>query len=153
MRTATKLDTQHFLLLVSEDVFHARADKRVMAGAIDHEYQVREAVDQPAGKFLLLIEASLHLAALGNIHQGAVIANDAAAGVPYRSRGIQADERPSILARERNFASLHHGLIIDFLAKGATLLFIRKQIDEGARQQLFLRVITEHARQRRVGID
>src|SRR5712664_2801493 len=113
VRAAANVPILGFFGVVAQDVFHARADKRVMAGGIHHKYEVWKTVDQPAGEFLLLVETPLHLAALRNIHQSAVVANDAAVCVPYGPRGIQADQRPSILARQGNLAALHQRLTID----------------------------------------
>src|SRR6266446_10792070 len=153
MRAAAELHALNFFRLIAKDIFHARAHKGEVAGGIHHKDQVRETVDQTASKFLLLVEAALHLAALRNIHQRAVIANDAAASVAYRPRGIQADERLAVLAHQRNLAPLNHWLIIYLLAEDSPLGFIRKQIGEAARQQFFLGFVSEHTCQRRVDVD
>ena len=99
VRAAAKLQILRFFRLVTQDVFDARADKGVMAGGIHHKYEVWKTVDQPAGEFLLLVEAPLHLAALRNIHHRSMVANDAAVCVPYGPCGVQTDQRPSILTR------------------------------------------------------
>src|SRR5260370_13144056 len=153
VRAAAKIPILGLFWVVAQDVFHARADKGVMPGRIHHKYEVWKTVDQPAGEFLLLVQAPLHLAALRNIHYGSVVANDAAVCVPYGPRGVQTDQRPSILARQGNLAALHQRLTIDLLTKGATLRFIRKQIGKRTRQKLFLGVITQHSRERRIDID
>src|SRR6266849_10213793 len=118
MRAAAELHALNFFRPIPKDIFHPRAHKGEVAGGVHHKDQVWETVDQAASKFLLLVEATLHFAAFGYIHQSAVIANDTATGVSYSPRGIQTDERPAILARERNFAPLNHGLILHLLPEG-----------------------------------
>src|SRR5882762_6817562 len=130
MRPATKLKILRFFLLVAKNVFHAGADKGVVAAAIHHKDQIRETVDQAPREFLLLVQAALHLSALGDVHQRSVIANDTPARVAHGAGSIETDQRPSILARERDLAPLDHRLSIHLLAQRATLLVIRKQISE-----------------------
>src|SRR5712675_3071688 len=153
MRAAAKLKILRFFLLVTEDVLHSRTDKGVVPAAIHHKDQIRETVDQAAREFLLLVQAALHLPALGNVHQRPVIANDTTVSVAHGAGSIETDQRPSVLARKRNLAPLDHRLAIHFFAQRTTLLFIRKQIGEAPRKQFFLGFISKHARQRRIDVD
>src|SRR5260370_823139 len=112
MSTATKLHLQDFFGIVAENFFHARAYKRVLAAGIQYQDKIGEADHQPARKFLLLVKAALHLAALGDVHYSAVIANHVAGGIAHRASGVQANDLAAILARESNLAPLDHGLVV-----------------------------------------
>ena len=142
-----------FLRIVAENFFHARAGESVVAVGIQHEDQVGETVDQAAREFLLLIKAALHLAALGDVHERAVIAEDAAGGVAHDGGGVEANDRVAVFANEGELAALEHRLGIDFLAKKLALLRVGENVGEAVREQLFLRVVAEHANERRVRIE
>src|SRR5271154_195931 len=66
----------HFLRvgnLVTQNVTDAGANESVGAGGIDDQDEVGEIVDEAAGELLLLVEAALHGAALGNVHERTLI--------------------------------------------------------------------------------
>src|SRR5713101_7046198 len=153
MSTATKLHLQDFFGIEAENFFHARAYKRVLAAGIQHQDKVGEADHQAARKFLLLVKAAFHLAALGDIHYSAVIANHVAGGIAHRASGVQANDLAAILPRESNLAPLDHRLVVHLLPQGAALGFIGQQVREGAGEQVVLGLIAEHADERRVYIN
>ena len=142
-----------FLGIVAENFFHARAGESVLALGIQDEDQVGEAVDQAAREFLLLIEAALHFAALGDVHERAVIAEDAAGSVAHDGGGVEADDRVAVFADERELAALKHGLGVNFLAKKAALLRVGKNVGEAAGEELFFRIVAEHANERGIGVE
>src|ERR1700722_954832 len=59
--------------IVAEDFFDSRACESVTTCGVQHENEIREAIHQAPREFLLLVEAAFHFAALGDIHQRAVI--------------------------------------------------------------------------------
>src|SRR5579859_325481 len=153
MRAAAEFQLHGFFLVVAENFFHARTHKRVMASGIRNENEIGVTVHQAAGKFLLLIEAVLHLAALGDVHDRTVVANHVAGGVAHGASGVQANDLTAIFAGESNLAALDHGLAVDLLAQGAALGFVGKEIGEGAGKQVFLGIIAEHVSESGVNLE
>ena len=88
MGATAKLHILGFGELIAKNFLASRADKRVTRIGVHDENQVREAVDEAAGEFLLLVELALHLAAGGDIHDGTLITNHAAGGVTHGSCGV-----------------------------------------------------------------
>src|SRR5579859_558568 len=78
MSTSSELHIRGFGDVVAENLFASRANKSVMRVGIHDENQIREAVHEAAGKFLLLVELTLHLATGGDVQNGTLITNDAA---------------------------------------------------------------------------
>ena len=142
-----------FFGVVAENFFYARAGEGVLAFGIQHENQVGEAIDQAAREFLLLIEAALHFAALGDVHECAVIAEDAAGCVADDGGGVEANDRVAVFADKREFTALEHGLGVHFLAKDSALLRVGKYVGKAAREQLFLGIVAEHANERGIGVE
>src|SRR5229473_1863669 len=63
MSAMPKIHGGDFLGLEAENLFRTRADERIVSAGIEHQNEIREAVHQAAGKFLLLVKAALHFAA------------------------------------------------------------------------------------------
>jgi hypothetical protein len=55
MRAAAKFHLLGVFYVVPEYVFAARTDESVVSNRIEHQDEIGEAVDQAAGKFLLLM--------------------------------------------------------------------------------------------------
>src|SRR5579864_6815946 len=153
MRAAAEFQLHGFFLVVAENLFHAWTYKGVMAAGIRHENEIGETVHPAAGKFLLLIKAVLHLAALGDVHDRTVVANHVAGGVAHGASGVQANDLTAIFAGESNLAALDHRLTVDLLAQGEALGFVGKEIGEGAGKQVFLGIIAEHAGESGVNVE
>src|SRR5947209_6759924 len=83
--------------VVAEDLFAPRADERVVRRGIEHQDEIGEVVDETARKLLLLVEPALHLATLGNVHQGTLITHYMAAIVANGSSRVQAHNGSAVL--------------------------------------------------------
>ncbi len=138
--------------VVSEDFFAARTDKGVAGRRIEHEDEVGEAVDEAAGKFLLLVEAALHLAALGDVHERALIAHHAAGIVANGSSGIQAHDGPAVLPDQGNLPALDHRLTLDLFLDDLSLCLVDKDFRNPPFQHVLLGIVAQHAHQRRIDI-
>ena len=101
-------------VFIAENFLEPGADKGVVLVGIDDEDKVGETVDKAASEFLLFVEALFHVAALGDIHDGALIADHVAGGVANGGGGVQANEGLAILAAQSDFVALGRGLAIDF---------------------------------------
>src|SRR5258706_3067663 len=87
---------------VTQDLSAARADKGIVRVGVKDLYQIRKVVKNAACEFLLLVEAALHLTALGDIHERALISKDAAgivadaAGGYLTNDGIATPSLPTV---------------------------------------------------------
>ena len=144
-------EADDFGRLVAEDFLELGADEGVVALGVNDEDQVRETVDQAAGEFLLLVKLLFDGAALGDVHQRALITNDAAAGVADGGSGVEAIDGLAILAAEGDFAALGAGLAIDFASEGGALGFVNENFGDFLGEELFLGAVAEHVDER--GID
>src|SRR5713101_1562432 len=115
MSAMPKIHGGDFLGLEAENLFRTRADERIVSAGIEHQNEIREAVHQAAGKFLLLVKAALHFAAFGDVHNRALITNNMAGVIAYGGGGVQANDGRAVLADESDFAALEHGLKLDLL--------------------------------------
>src|SRR6266852_6107214 len=115
MSAMPKIHGGDFLGLEAENLFRTRADERIVSAGIEHQNEIREAVHQAAGKFLLLVKAALHFAAFGDVHNRALITNNMAGVIAYGGGGVQANDGRAVLADESDFAALEHGLKVDLL--------------------------------------
>src|SRR5262244_1394076 len=86
--------------LVAQHSLEFGADKGVAALRIHNKDEVGEAVNQAAGKLLLLVELLFHGAAFGDVHQGALKADDAAIVVADSGSGVEAMKRLAIFAAQ-----------------------------------------------------
>src|SRR6266403_3050351 len=98
MRAAAKFQVLHVFNVVPEYLFATRTDKVVVGLGIEHEDEIGEAVDEAAGKFLLLVEAALHLASLGDVHERALIAHHASGIVANGSSRVKTDDGGTVFA-------------------------------------------------------
>ena len=115
MGAIAKIHHSDFLRFVAENLARARADESVVGVGVQHEDEVRKIVDETTGKLLLLAEAALDFAALGDIHDGALVTDDLASIVANGSGGVQAHDGSAVLAKESDFAALDHRLGLGFL--------------------------------------
>src|SRR5207245_391001 len=79
---------------VTQDLSAARADKGIVRVGVKDQYQIREVVNKAACEFLLLVEAALHLTALGDIDERALSSKDST-GIVARKNGDAADLAPA----------------------------------------------------------
>ena len=138
---------------VTEDFFYPWTREGVMTRGVEHKNQVGEATHQATREFLLLVEAAFHFAAFRDVHQCAVIAHDLAHGVTHDRRGVQANDRAAVFAVQRQLAPLKHGLRVHFLPQQPALLRIGQKIGERMGEKLFLGIVTQHAHERRIGVQ
>src|SRR5229473_2311314 len=131
--------------VVSKDFFAARTDKGVAGRRIEHEDEVGEAVDEAAGKFLLLMEAALHLAALSDVHERALIAHHAAGVVADGSGGIQTNDGSAVLSNQGHLAALNFRLALHEILDELALRPVSEDFGNPSLEQFFRGVITEHA--------
>jgi len=108
---------------------------------IEHEDEIGEAVDETAGKFLLLMKAALHLAPFGDIHEGALIAQHASGIVANGGSGVEAHDGPAVLANQSDLAALDHGLPIDLGLDNLSLWLIDEDFRNPSFQQFFLGIV------------
>src|SRR5208283_5804786 len=100
MRAAPQFHLPGFFQFVSEDFSAAGTDKGVASPSINHQNQIRETIDQAVSKFLLLVEAPLHFAALGDVHECALIAQDLARAVANGGGGVEANDGGAVFAQQ-----------------------------------------------------
>ena len=112
---ASKLHFTNLVASVAQHFAAPRTDECVTSFSVKNENQIREAVDQPVRKFLLFVEPAFNFAALGNIHQRALITDDLSAGVANGGGGIQTRDENTVLAQKSDFAARQHRLAVDFL--------------------------------------
>src|SRR5713226_5984978 len=101
---------KQFFRLIAERFLDARADKGVLRLRVEHDDQVREAVHQAAGEFLLSVELLFHLAPLRDVYQSSLVAGDAAGRVANRRRGVETSHRRTILAAQGDFPAVYRAL-------------------------------------------
>src|SRR5208337_4494531 len=140
-----------FRVLITEDFLDSGAGEGVALVGVHHEDQVGETVDEAASKFLLLVKAFFDGAALGDVNYGALIADDAAAGIANDGGGVQAQERMAILAAKCDLVALRRRLMIDFAGEAVALLLVDKDVADVPAEERFLGVVAQHADER--GID
>ena len=138
---------------VAEDVFEAGADEGVAPLGIDDEDKVGEAVHQTASEFLLLVELLFHGAAFGEIHERALIADDAAGGVANGGSGVEAIDGLAVFAAERDFAAVGAGFAIDLAGERVALHVVDKNFRDFFGEQLFLGAIAEHIDERGIHFE
>src|ERR1700741_4824474 len=92
MSPSAKFHRGGFVEFIAQNVFATRADKGVGGSGVHDEDEIGEVVDESASKFLLLVKLALHLAAGGNVQNGALIAKDAAGRIADRPGGGQAKD-------------------------------------------------------------
>src|SRR5712692_12008719 len=126
MGAAAKFHVLRVLDLVPEYFFASRTDKGEMARGIEYQDEIGKAIDEAAGKFLLLVESALHLAALGDVHERALIAHYAAGIVANGSSGIQAHDGPAVLPDQGNLPALDHRLTLDLFLDDLSLCLVDK---------------------------
>ena len=152
MSTVAKCHVLRIFDLVPENVFGTRTHKGVMARRIEHQDEIGEVIDEAAGKFLLLVEAALHLAAFGDVHERALIAHDAAGVVANGSSRVQAHDGSAVLANQSDLAALNHRLTFDLVLDGLSLCRIDEDFRNPYFQQFFLGTVAQHAHQRRIDV-
>ena len=97
IRAASHPLPDQFLRTETENFENLWADKRVPAIGIEGDDQVGEAVHQAAREFLFAVEAALHFALLGNIHEGSLVAHKLAGGIADRRRRVDRNHVTSLL--------------------------------------------------------
>src|SRR5712691_5961401 len=152
MRAAAKFHALRFFEVVAENLFAARAHKSVAGGTIENQDEIRKAVDEAARKFLLLVEAAFHFTALGDVHERALISQDAAAVVANGRSGIQTNDGRSILADQGNFTALNDRLAIDLFLEKYSLFPVDEDFGDLPLEQFFLGIVTQHPHQRGIHI-
>ncbi len=152
MGTVAKCHVLRVFDLVPENIFGTRTHKGVMGGRIEHQDEIREVIDEAAGKFLLLVEAALHLAALGDVHERTLIAHHAAGVVANGSSRVQANDGGAVLANQRDLAALNHRLTFDLVLNCFSLCPIDEDFRNPYFQQFFLGTVAQHAHQGRIDV-
>src|SRR5260370_12390380 len=113
MGAAAKSHLLRVLDLVPEYFFASRTDKGEMARGIEYQDEIGKAIDEAAGKFLLLVKSALHLAALGDVHERALIAHYAAGIVAHGTGRSHAHAVIAVLAHQDELPALDHRLTVD----------------------------------------
>ena len=154
IRAASHPLPDQFLRAETENFENLGADKRVAALGIEGDDQVGEAVHQAAREFLFAVEAALHFALLGDIHEtfpgsAQTCRRDrgwprSCAPQPHRARPAGASDVISCARRNpRSFK-----LVLFFRA----VFGLAVQGSDFAVEQVFLILKAEHLRQRRVDL-
>src|SRR6266446_4530934 len=153
MTAVPKIHGGDFLGLEAENLFRTRADESVVGAGVEHENEIREAVDEAAGEFLLLVEAALHFAAFGDVHNRALITNNMAGVIANGSGGVQANNRCAVLADESDFAALKRGLMLDLLLEELSLGLVHENLGLFSFQQVILGIVAQHAHESGIRIQ
>src|SRR4029077_17668254 len=115
MSTPAKFHALRLFEFVAEHLFATRTDKGVLGSGVENQDKVGEVVDQAAGELLLLVEAALHFAALGDVHKRALIPQHAAGIIANGCGRIEAYDGSAVLTDQRYLLPLNHGLPVDFV--------------------------------------
>ena len=107
-----------------------------MGVRVQHEDEVGKVVDQAAREFLLLMEAMLHLAPFGDIHDCALIPDHLSARIANGGRAVHAHDRASVFAEKSDFAALDHGLRLELLLQRLAFLGIDKNLGDPPFEQV-----------------
>jgi hypothetical protein len=142
-----------FVGVIAEDFFDLGADEGVAPVGVDHEDQVGEAVDETASKFLLLIEALFHSAALSDVGEGALIADDFAGGIADGGGSVEASDGLAVFATEGDFAALGRRLALYFAGKRVAQLGIDENVADFFVEELFLGVVAQHLNEGGIDLD
>ena len=153
MGAPAKFHALRFLNRISEHFLATRADKGVVGRGVEDEDEIGETVDEAMGKFLLLVEAALHLTPLGNIHDCALVAHNLSAVVTDGGCSVQTYDGGAVLADEGDFPSPNHWVSRDLFHEGLALGPIHEDLGYGSLEQFFLRVVAQHAHQSGIGVQ
>ena len=82
--------TDKFLWPITQQIANAGAGKAVALVQINHQDQVREALQQFLTELFLLPDPHLHGPLLGDVGERALVADDGSIGVPDGARGVEA---------------------------------------------------------------
>src|SRR6267142_2890257 len=153
MGAMPEIDGGDFPRLVTENLLRTRADEGVVGADIEHENEIREAVDQATGKFLLLVEAALHFAPLGDVHNRALISHDMAGAIANGGGGVQANNGCSVLANEGDFAALKRRLALDLFLDDLSLGLVHEDLGYFSFEKVILGIVAKHAHEGRICIQ
>src|ERR1700722_14488562 len=136
-----------------EHVLYKRTHEGVNAVEIEHCNHVGKTGDQTTDEFLLLVQVSFHLAALADVNDSSLNAQDVAGCVARSGRGNQAVDSSAVLAAQDNGAVFDGVFFQDFADERITLFRIEINISKIHRLQILFRFVAEHANQGRVYVE
>ena len=135
---------------IAENVENLRARKGISRIGVQSDHQIGETVHQAAGEFLLAVQAALHFALLGDVHERSLIPHKFAGRIADHRRRVQGDDfAPVLLVLQGDFAGAQESKLIQ---PGAFSLAIRGVPVERRKvqlQEVFLACEPQHLRQRR----
>jgi len=137
----------------TQNFFYFGANEGVALIGIDDEDEVGKTVDQAAGKFLLLVETLFDGAALGDVDERTLVADDAASGIADGGSGVEANEGLAIFAVQGDFNAFGNGLVINFAGNGVALVLVDEDIADALAKEFFPRVVAEHANESRIDLE
>src|SRR5579885_710867 len=153
MSAVAELEIRRFLRLKTEHFLDAGTDESVVRSGIENKNEVGKTGDKAPCKLLLLMEAALHFAALGDIHDGALVTGDVTGRIADGGRGIEADDGRAVLPNESDFAALDHGLALDLFLQLLSLDAVDKDLLDILREKFGFRAVAEHAHERGIGVE
>src|SRR5580692_3116496 len=137
----------------TQNFFYLGTDEGVALVGIDDEDEVGETVDEATGKFLLLVEAFFNGAALGNVDQRTLVADDTTSGIADSGSGVEANERLTVFAVQSDLDAFGSGLAIDFAGDNVALVLVDEDLADALAQEFFTGVIAQHANESRIDLE
>ena len=153
MRQRRQTLAHHVFRRSAQQFVNPRTDEGKFSLQVQHRDHFRKVRDQLADEFLFLPQAFFHFNAFGNVDQRALNANHLAKRIADRKSGSQTMNFATVFTAEQDVHVLYRTLLHNPAYQMIPLRRVGVPLPEAARFQIFLEFVTQHAHQRRVGVE